>query len=150
MTSETPTSRRRVLAVGGLGVGAAALSACGGNDEYRGSNLTESPSTPESAPQGAALVDLGQVPIGGAVSAKGPDGKPVVVARPAENEVTAHSAVCTHMGCTVKPSGDVLTCPCHGSVFRAASGEVVTGPADRPLPDIPVRIAGGKVVTGGN
>lgn len=149
MNSATPPCRRTVLAAGGVGVTAATLSACGGG-EYQGSKLTETPTEPENTQpaQGTELVDLAAVPVGGAVSATGPGDKPVIVAQPREGEVVAHSAVCTHMGCAVKPSGEELRCPCHGSVFRAASGDVVTGPAKRPLPEVPVHVRGSKVVTG--
>ena len=45
----------------------------------------------------------------------------------------AIDAVCTHLGCLVeqKPEGG-FACPCHGSQF-AARGEVLNGPASRPL-----------------
>lgn len=50
-------------------------------------------------------------------------------------EIRLYSARCTHMGCTVGwNAGDgVFECPCHGSRF-GPSGEVVNGPAARPLP----------------
>jgi nucleotide-binding universal stress UspA family protein/nitrite reductase/ring-hydroxylating ferredoxin subunit len=58
----------------------------------------------------------------------------VAVYRDAKGNVTTLSAKCTHLGCTVKWSAADRTwaCPCHGSRF-SPTGEVVNGPADRPL-----------------
>ena len=45
----------------------------------------------------------------------------------------AVDAVCTHLGCLVKPNPDEgFICPCHGSSY-AAGGQVQTGPAGAPL-----------------
>ena len=79
------------------------------------------------------------------------DGAPAVVALGAgagsivlwpleDGGVRAIGATCTHLGCDVRPSGEFLLCPCHGSTF-AADGRVLRGPATRPLPVHPVAIA---------
>jgi nucleotide-binding universal stress UspA family protein/nitrite reductase/ring-hydroxylating ferredoxin subunit len=51
------------------------------------------------------------------------------------SELHLMSARCTHMGCTVawSTADRVFECPCHGSRFGPL-GEVVNGPASRPLP----------------
>lgn len=64
--------------------------------------------------------------------------------------VLAFSAVCTHTGCEV---GEYLAaerqlyCECHQSKFDPRDGAKVTdGPAPRPLPALPLRIDGGRLV----
>jgi len=58
--------------------------------------------------------------------------------------VLAYSAVCTHKGCTIAAWRDNekhLRCHCHLSEFAALSaGEVMTGPASRPLPYVPLTL----------
>ncbi|MFB3737652.1 MAG: universal stress protein [Candidatus Velamenicoccus archaeovorus] len=58
----------------------------------------------------------------------------VAVYRDPRGQVITLSATCTHMGCTVKwnPAERTWDCPCHGSRF-APTGEVVNGPAAKPL-----------------
>ena len=59
----------------------------------------------------------------------------VAVYRDRKGRISTRSAKCTHMGCTVRwnPAETTWDCPCHGSRF-APTGEVVNGPAERPLP----------------
>lgn len=48
--------------------------------------------------------------------------------------------VCTHLGCTVSVTPEHFVCPCHGSRFDL-EGNVLAGPADRPLPRYPVHVS---------
>ncbi len=66
----------------------------------------------------------------------------------AADGVYALSAVCTHLGCITRFLSDenVIACPCHGSRFDV-EGNVVHGPAPRPLPWLEVRVdAAGTLV----
>ncbi|MBM0742419.1 FAD-dependent oxidoreductase [Phormidium sp. CLA17] len=50
----------------------------------------------------------------------------------------AISLTCTHQGCTVQPQENgEFHCPCHGAVFDQ-NGKVVSGPAQRDLPQFQV------------
>jgi cytochrome b6-f complex iron-sulfur subunit len=70
----------------------------------------------------------------------------------AASGVYALSAVCTHLGCITRFRSDerVIACPCHGSRFDL-EGNVVHGPAPRPLPwlDVTQDAAGNLLVDTG-
>lgn len=57
------------------------------------------------------------------------------VVRAKEGSLYAMSAVCTHLGCITAwdPTAGIIRCPCHGSQYDRG-GNVLTGPAPRPLP----------------
>jgi ubiquinol-cytochrome c reductase iron-sulfur subunit len=74
--------------------------------------------------------------------------------------IVAFSKICTHAGCAIalyrsplyeptsQPPG--LACPCHYSVFDTRTGgEVVAGPAGRPLPQLPLEIGADRVLRAG-
>ena len=73
-----------------------------------------------------------------------PPGRSVAVFRDDEG-VFAISAVCTHLGCIVKPSPNGFACPCHGSEY-AKDGAVTKGPAPKALPWLKVTKNGGGFV----
>jgi rieske iron-sulfur protein len=64
--------------------------------------------------------------------------------------VVAYSAVCVHTGCDVTNwdgERQLLECPCHYSFYDPKEGaKVVSGPAPRRLPALPLRIADGRLV----
>lgn len=54
---------------------------------------------------------------------------------------------CTHLGCTVPWRQDEkqFHCPCHSSLFNSR-GEVIGGPAPRPLDLFPIELVDGNLV----
>lgn len=46
-------------------------------------------------------------------------------------------ARCTHLGCKLNHiAADRISCPCHGSQFDVLTGNVLKGPAARPLVEL--------------
>ncbi|MDZ5620720.1 Rieske 2Fe-2S domain-containing protein [Nocardioides sp. HM23] len=60
------------------------------------------------------------------------------------NGIVAYSKICTHVGCPISLNERTthhLLCPCHQSTFDMTdSGNVIFGPAGRPLPQLPIEI----------
>jgi glycine/D-amino acid oxidase-like deaminating enzyme/nitrite reductase/ring-hydroxylating ferredoxin subunit len=75
------------------------------------------------------------------------DGKNVAAYRDGEGRLHAVSAVCTHMGCLVgwNETDRSWDCPCHGSRFEY-SGEIIHGPAVKPLAPFTGRNGSGEPV----
>ena len=75
------------------------------------------------------------------------------------NGVVAYSAICTHLGCTVRFSEEPMDqapfphihCPCHAALFDPhQGGTVLGGPAPRALPQLPVgRNERGEIIVAG-
>ncbi|MEU9983401.1 Rieske (2Fe-2S) protein [Streptomyces sp. NPDC050856] len=135
-----PAARRTVLKgaalAGAAGLGVAACS-------------TESKLGHAQTPTPTAPVTLGaadEVPVGGAKLYRE---ERLVVSCPVKGQYKAFSAQCTHAGCVLDKIEDKEgNCPCHGSRFDVTTGQALKGPATQPLPEVPVRIAGGKLVAG--
>ena len=167
-------SREKFIRLGAvLGVGAAGasvLAACGGGSgnggsgnngsgggEYGGAAGGKGDSSGSSgkkagggaetqAPGGQAIARTSEVGPGSAAKFED-SGSPAVLVHLESGDFVAYSAVCTHQQCTVAYKNGQLACPCHGSVFDPANGaQVVNGPAQRPLPEIPVEVRGGEVL----
>lgn len=118
-----------------VGVSALGLAGCAGVPYV----------VPRTAP-GRLLIGRAQLGEDGAALVQAPGmERPVYVRRLASGEHVAVLASCTHQGCQPEPVGDRLVCPCHGSEF-SFEGDVLAGPAERPLVRYPVTIEGQDVV----
>jgi len=60
--------------------------------------------------------------------------------------LTAFAPACTHLGCAYRWESrkELFVCPCHGSEF-SKTGEVVTGPAERPLDQFSTKVEGNRL-----
>jgi menaquinol-cytochrome c reductase iron-sulfur subunit len=67
----------------------------------------------------------------------------------ADNDVVAYTPQCTHLGCAYhwEATTKDFLCPCHTSAF-SIEGQVLSGPAPRPLDRYSVKIEGSKVLIG--
>ncbi|MCD5346946.1 ubiquinol-cytochrome c reductase iron-sulfur subunit [Agromyces sp. S2-1-8] len=151
MTASHDLTRRAALTFGTAGAlalaGCADVSGDGSNDDANSSPIApDDTASAEPPAAGEAVAATADVPVGGSIDAKlGSD--PVLVAQPSEGEFVAYSAICTHQQCVVAAAGAEFHCPCHGSIYDAATGEVLAGPAPEPLSPIAVTVAGDQVVT---
>jgi nitrite reductase/ring-hydroxylating ferredoxin subunit len=118
----------------------------GGNAGGGGGSNKSGGSKGAQASGGQAIARASEVPPGSAIKFTN-SGNPAVLVHLQSGSFVAYSAVCTHQGCTVAYNNGELACPCHGSVFNPANGgQVVNGPAQQPLPKIPVEVRNGEVV----
>lgn len=62
---------------------------------------------------------------------------PVYLAKNEDKQYNAVLMQCTHKQCELTPTGNFMTCPCHGSEF-SASGAVLKSPAVNALKNYPL------------
>ncbi len=104
-----------------------------------GTGKPTSTTTAGGTPKGKFIGPASAVAVGNAEPFQA-GAVPAYVLQPAAEEFVAFSRICTHEGCTVNYVHAVqqFQCPCHGSVYDADTGAVISGPAPLPLPKIPV------------
>jgi Rieske Fe-S protein len=143
-------TRRTLLVLAQGGVTSAAFAGCAvlsggashplvgpGDQTLAGDRLTISPGA------------LAAAKPGGVLEVKPGSGHPdlLLLAPAAGGSWRAVTAHCTHKGCVVgwNATGGEWDCPCHGSRF-SPDGQVIGGPATRPLQAAPVHFDGDSLV----
>lgn len=160
---EERISRKKFIRLGAaIGVsvtGASVVAGCGGGGGNGSSSNTSSGggaastggssggTTEMGSSGGQAIAKASDVPQNSAKKFTN-SGEPAVLVHLKSGDFVAYSAVCTHQGCIVdyQKQSSQLACPCHGSLFDPSkNAQVVTGPAPRPLPEIPIKVEGGQI-----
>jgi cytochrome b6-f complex iron-sulfur subunit len=147
--SET-TSRRefcqqvcQAASVAALGV---LLPGCGGGNPAGPSGVTGTalPVISSAIANNAITLTVdGSSPINnvGSAAIVQASGRVFLVGRTGQDSFAALTAICTHQTCTITGfNAPNYLCPCHGSQFTLA-GQVVSGPAPRPLTTYPTSFA---------
>ena len=160
MSDPAPTTSRRAMVGGilGVGLGAPLLAACGssgssgtsaaaGSTGGSGSSSSGGSTSSSGGSSSGAIAKTSQIPQG---SGKIFDSEQVVVTQPAASQFKAFSAICTHQGCIVSniSNGDI-ECGCHGSRFSIKDGSVVNGPATQPLQSLTATVTNGEITVSG-
>jgi cytochrome b6-f complex iron-sulfur subunit len=132
--------RRALLLLGGGALAAAGLGTAITGMKYLRPNVLFEPATKFAVGRAADLAPGSVLDL--------PKRKLFVVR--SEAGFYAMSSVCTHLGCMVQhqtrqDASEAFFCPCHGSRFDG-QGNVVGGPAPRPLDRVEITIDGGRLV----
>jgi thiosulfate dehydrogenase [quinone] large subunit len=127
-------------------VGALAVAAT-----FAGRALPKSSASVKSSTKGKGkqIIKVAELPVGKTFNfVHSAQGVPAILFR-TKAGVFAYSAICTHEGCSVayKSSTKKLICPCHAAQFDPfANAKVVSGPAERALDKVNVKISGNWIV----
>jgi len=143
---------RRQVVVGAAGiVGIAALAACSSEEKAEGGSeegQTSAAASTTAAAASDALIATSEVPEGGGVIVSA-NGQAYAVTQPTKGEFKCFSAVCPHQGCNCNAVQDgQIVCPCHGSMFAIATGDVTQGPATTGLTAEKITVSGSSISLG--
>jgi Rieske Fe-S protein len=151
-------SRRNLLKIGAISAISFVITAC--TKAISGSSAptsepvvedTQTPSVPEQTQTQGGEVVIAQVSAlvaGEGFNFKANDGTDAILFKTKDEKVYALSRICTHEGCSVEfdLAQNKLICPCHGATYEAPDGNVISGPTQRSLKKLNVKIDGDNVL----
>ena len=151
-------SRRNLLKIGAISAVSFVISACtkavSNSSEPTSEPVvedTQTPSTPEQTQSQGGEVVIAQVSAlvaGEGFNFTANDGTDAILFKTKDEKVYALSRICTHEGCSVDfdLAQNKLICPCHGATYEAPDGNVISGPTQRNLKKINVKVDGDNVL----
>ena len=151
-------SRRNLLKIGAISAVSFVITACtkavSNSSEPTSEPVvedTQTPSTPEQTQSQGGEVVIAQVSAlvaGEGFNFTANDGTDAILFKTKDEKVYALSRICTHEGCSVDfdLAQNKLICPCHGATYEAPDGNVISGPTQRNLKKINVKVDGDNVL----
>ena len=152
------SSRRNLLKIGVVGAVSFVITACtkavSGTSETTSDAVvedTQTQSAPEQTQSQGGEVVIAQVSAlvaGEGFNFTANDVTDAILFKTKDEKVYALSRICTHEGCSVNfdLSQNKLICPCHGAEYESGEGNVLSGPTQRALKKINVKIDGDNVL----
>jgi Rieske Fe-S protein len=136
--------RRTVLLGAGAAGAVGVLAACGGSETPQ-VTPSQSVAATDVPTRAAVIARTADVPVGGGLVV---EDKMVVVTQSTEGQFRAFTSTCPHQGCSVNEvTEQEIICPCHGSKFSTATGEVLQGPASVGLAQVTISVEGDEIVS---
>ena len=152
------SSRRNLLKIGVVSAVSFVVTACtkavsGTSEPTRDAVAedTQNQTAPEQTQTQGGEVVIAQVSAlvaGEGFNFTASDGTDAILFKTKDEKVYALSRICTHEGCSVNfdLSQNKLICPCHGAEYESGEGNVLSGPTQRALKKINVKIDGDNVL----
>jgi len=151
-------SRRNLLKIGAISAVSFVITAC--TKAVSSSSAptsepvveeTQTPSVPEQTQTQGGEVVIAQVStlvVGEGFKFVANDGTDAILFKTKDEKVYALSRICSHERCSVEfdLAQNILICLCHGATFEATDGNVISGPTQRGLKKINVKIDGDNVL----
>ena len=152
------SSRRNLLKIGVVSAVSFVITACAkavtGSSGVISEPIveeTQSQSIPEQTQSQGGEVVIAQVSAlvaGEGFNFTANDGTDAILFKTKDEKIYALSRICTHEGCSVNfdLAQNKLICPCHGATYEALDGNVISGPTQRNLKKINVKVDGDNVL----
>ncbi len=124
------------------------------NDESTSEAVVEetptqnAPEETQSQGEEVVIAQVSALVAGEGFNFKANDGTDAILFKTNDEKVYALSRICTHQGCSVNfdLSQNKLVCPCHGAEYETSQGNVLSGPTEKALKKINIKIDGDNVL----